>query len=217
MWKHLCQNHGASSYDYYTTPKIEDIAVSWGAVLNLFCTVFDNLLLFLDDEQFYVHQYPFQHPELPKIVKFLLCLLYRMYWSDRHKNSASPAALAAAASSSSSTSDNNYEDMQQSSHQHHASVASLPNEDLLRIVTTRLLNQLYDRNCRRPFTIPNEWHWPKEVWAGISGADALPDSNLQKVLSVVPQVKNSANYTNTHAHTPVYLSQQNTSTWHDQH
>jgi hypothetical protein len=174
------------TFEYYRSPKTEEIVSSWGAVLNLFCAVFDNLLLFLDDEQFYVRQFPFQMTELPKIVKFLLCLLYRMYWTDRNKSSISSAVLGITNSSSSATNFDN-DDLLSTSDRANFSVQSAK-EDSLRIVATRLLNQLYDRNCRRPFTIPNEWHWPKEVWAGISGADALPDSNLQKVLAVIPQV-----------------------------
>lgn len=107
--------------------------------LVVFNVVFSHTLLGLDDETFYNRSWPLPVSEVADVVAFLNQFLCESIWNNGSNGSNVGSSSAAP--------------------------SSVPNErelTLFAAVTTsvKLFNQLYDRDCRRPFAPEGAWLWP---------------------------------------------------------
>ncbi|TYZ66923.1 hypothetical protein PybrP1_000894 [[Pythium] brassicae (nom. inval.)] len=111
------------------------------SVLNMllvFSSIYSHVLLALDDEAFYDRAWPLPLPSAAAVVSSLKTFVYDTCWNAAGVGNALPATARAAAA------------------------AAISESTLFATVATtvKLLNQLYDRDCRRRFLPDGAWLWP---------------------------------------------------------
>jgi len=138
LWFHLSLNYDlnafASQKKWYLRSKGNSglVESALGQAVYLLCVVYSHQLLALSDEDFFDHQQPLPVETVRDLVRFLKALLAQMLWEQ-------PVAIGTSKSSHTD------EEMLESIFLMHAA--------------TRVFNQLYERNLRRPFCHPEEWYW----------------------------------------------------------